>query len=118
MVLTRIGRRCLEARILGGSFADQLRIIPRIMLSSTEGELPFIIGRRQFPIRLSFAMTINKSQGQSFNFVGVDLRMPVFTHGQLYVALSRVTTVNGISVLLPLNQTETNNIIYPEVLLS
>lgn len=117
MVLTRIGRRCLEARILGGTFADQLRVIPRIMLSSTEGELPFVINRRQFPICLSFAMTVNKSQGQSFNFVGVDLRIPAFTHGQLYVALSRVTTVNGISVLLPPNQTETDNIIYPEVLL-
>ena len=94
MVLTRIGRRCLEARILSAkTFADQLRVIPRIMLSSTEGELPFVINRRQFPICLSFAMTVNKSQGQSFNFVGVDLRIPAFTHGQLYVALSRVTTV-------------------------
>ena len=118
MVITRIGRRCLEARILGGTFADQLRVIPRIKLSSTEGKLPFIISRRQFPIRLSFAMTVNKSQGQSFSFVGIDLQMPVFTHGQLYVALSRVTTVNGISVLLPPNQSETENIIYPEVLLS
>ena len=104
--------------MLGGSFHGQLRLIPRIKLTSTEGELPFIVSRRQFPIRLCFAMTVNKSQGQSFNFVGVDLRMPAFTHGQLYVALSRVTTVNGISVLLPPNQTETDNIIYPEVLLS
>jgi len=34
-------------------------------------------------------MTINKSQGQSVEHVGVDLRTPVFSHGQLYVALSR-----------------------------
>ncbi|KAI8533766.1 hypothetical protein RHMOL_Rhmol10G0034600 [Rhododendron molle] len=36
-------------------------------------------------------MTINKSQGISVKFVGVDLRIPVFSHGQLYVALSRCT---------------------------
>ena len=80
MVVTRIGRRCLEAHILGGTFANQLRAIPRIKLSSTEGELSFIVSRWQFPIRLSFATTVNKSQ-VSLNFTCVDLRMPVFTHG-------------------------------------
>jgi len=117
MVVTQIGRRCLKARILSGTFAKQLWAIPRIKLSSTEDELPFIVSRWQFPIRLSFATTVNKSQGQSFNLVSVDLRMPVFTHGQLYVALFRVIIVNGILVVLPLNQTRTENIISPEALL-
>jgi ATP-dependent DNA helicase PIF1 len=68
-------------------------------------------------------MTVNKSQGQSFNFVGVNLRIPVFTHGQLYVALSRVTDIRGLSLLLPQGgdtataTATTTNIIYPEVLL-
>ena len=63
-------------------------------------------------------MTVNKSQGQSFNFIGVDLRIPVFTHGQLYVVLLRVTDIRGLSLLLPENgDTITTNIIYPEVLL-
>ena len=44
--------------------------------------------RRQFPIRLSFAMTVNKAQGQSINYLGVHLPQPVFSHGQLYGALS------------------------------
>jgi ATP-dependent DNA helicase PIF1 len=43
--------------------------------------LPFKFKRKQFPIRLSFAMTINKAQGH--------LPEPVFSHGQLYMALSR-----------------------------
>ena len=44
--------------------------------------------RRQFPIRLSFAMTMNKAQGQNIDNLGVHLPQPVFSHGQLYVALS------------------------------
>ena len=79
--------------------------------------------RVQFPIRLSFAITVNKSQGQSLSTVGVDLRHAVFTHGQLYVALSRVTTVAGLSILLPPPVDAADpartaiNIVYPEVLL-
>ena len=64
-------------------------------------------------------MTVNKSQGQSLNTVGVDLRAPAFTHGQLYVALSRVTSLNGLTVLFSEDngQELTENIVYPEVLL-
>ena len=62
-------------------------------------------------------MTINKSQGQSLNTVGVDLCLPVFCHGQLYVALSRVTDVSRMIVLLSEeNEGKTLNIVYPEVL--
>ena len=48
--------------------------------------------RRQFPLILAFAITINKSQGQTFNKVGLFLPAPVFNHGQLYVAFSRATS--------------------------
>ncbi|KAI8530365.1 hypothetical protein RHMOL_Rhmol11G0052300 [Rhododendron molle] len=63
-------------------------------------------------------MTINKSQGQSIKFGGVDLRTPVFSHGQLYVALSNCMSFDRITVLLPEEETNsTTNIVYPEVLL-
>jgi ATP-dependent exoDNAse (exonuclease V) alpha subunit len=63
-------------------------------------------------------MTINRSQGQSLDIVGVDLRNPVFKHGQLYVALSRATNVESLSVLLPGGRgAKSGNIVYPEVLL-
>ena len=63
-------------------------------------------------------MTINKSQGQSLENVGIDLSSPVFTHGQLYVALSRSTNVKGIHVLLPPDAIDNSvsNITYPELL--
>jgi ATP-dependent exoDNAse (exonuclease V) alpha subunit len=60
---------------------------------------PFRFKRKQFPVRLSFAMTINKSQGQTIPNVGVYLPEPVFSHGQLYVALSRATATSNIKVL-------------------
>ena len=88
------------------------------MLESTNGDLPFKLTRKQFPIKLAFAMSVNKSQGQSLDTVGLDFRTPPFTHGQTYVALSRTTNVAGLSVLLLRGVVNIDNIIYPEILLS
>lgn len=117
LILTQIGWYTLEGRLLGGDHNGELKIIPRIPLTSIEGDLPFILTRKQFPVRLCFAMTINKLQGQSLHTVGLDLRLPVFCHGQLYVALSRVTDVSRMTVLLSEQSGgKTENIVYPEVL--
>ena len=87
-------------------------------MAPSTSELPFSMTRRQFPVRLAFAMAINKSQGQSMNFVEIDLRTPVFSHGQLYVALSRCRSFDRISVLLPNGEIDsTTNIVHPEVLI-
>src|SRR5436190_22794492 len=68
--------------------------IPRIPLaSSSTADLPFDFQRTQFPLRLAFAMTINKAQGQTLRHVGLCLTEPVFTHGQLYVAYLESWTV-------------------------
>lgn len=97
----------------------QIQLIPRIRLSTNPEDFPFVITRKQFPVTLSFAMTINKAQGQSLKIAGIDLRYPPFTHGQLYVALSRATNIKGIHVLHHQNSSErtVKNIIYPELLL-
>jgi ATP-dependent exoDNAse (exonuclease V) alpha subunit len=65
-------------------------------------------------------MTINKSQGQSLWTVGLDLRIPVFSHGQLYVALSRTTSKTHLRILFPQDSqnTETANVVYNEALLN
>lgn len=60
------------------------------------------IGRMtQFPLKLAWALTIHKSQGQTFNKVFIDLSTRAFTHGQTYVALSRCTSLNGIVLRTP-----------------
>jgi ATP-dependent exoDNAse (exonuclease V) alpha subunit len=120
MVLLRMSERVLEVRLVGGDHDGEIAFIPRISLTPTNStDFTFKFSRRQFPVRLAFALTINKSQGQSVKFVGLDLRVPVFSHGQLYVALSRATSEQRIKVLLPDNTTtnETVNVVYPEVLL-
>ncbi|XP_028114888.1 uncharacterized protein LOC114312792 [Camellia sinensis] len=118
LMVSRCDTRIIEARILTGEKFGNLAFIPRISLTPSSAEMPFRMTRRQFPVRLAYALTINKSQGQSVKFVGVDLRTPVFSHGQLYVALSRCTSFDRISILLPNDEPDsTTNIVYPEVLL-
>ncbi|KAF7138016.1 hypothetical protein RHSIM_Rhsim07G0256200 [Rhododendron simsii] len=118
LMVVRCASRIIEALILSGEKFGNLAFIPRITLTPSSSEFPFRMTRRQFPIRLAYALTINKSQGQSVKFVGVDLRTPVFSHGQLYVALSRCTSFDRVSVLLPKDELDsTANIVYPEVLL-
>ena len=73
--------RILLCEILTGDKKGNMVIIPRITCTTEEGRYPFKLDRRQFPIRPCFAMTINKSQGQTLDFVGIDLEKEVFSHG-------------------------------------
>jgi len=114
MVITRMAQHVIEARILASSHAGDLVLILRLSLDSSRAAgLPFTLWRRQFPVRLAFAMTINKSQGQSLQWVGLYLREPVFAHGQLYVAFSRCTDARNLWIALPPEwNRRTDNIVY------
>jgi hypothetical protein len=93
--------KVIEVVILHGPAAGKHAFIPRIPLVPSTTDLPFQFKRLQFPLRLCYAMTINKAQGQTFTTIGVDLTTPVFSHGMLYVALSRVGSATGLHVYAP-----------------
>ena len=69
---------------------DDIKLIPRTTFEWKPNRAGMTIQPRQFPLRLAYAETFNKSQGKTLNKAVVDLRNPAFAHGQLYVALSRV----------------------------
>ena len=64
------GQYSIEAEIVTGSHRVSKITLPRINFATSETDFPFVMIRRQFPIRLAFAMTINKAQGQSLRRVG------------------------------------------------
>ena len=86
----------------------------------------FTMTRKQFPLRLAYSMTMNKSQGQQFNRVLLDLRNPPFSHGHLYVAVSRIRYARDIAFYgdaYPKNFIDventiivTNNVVYDEII--
>ena len=92
----------LHCQVLNGTHCGQDVLIPRLKLAPPDTNLPFILQRIQYPLRLCYAMTINKSQGQTFDHVGIFLPEPVFSHGQLYVAFSRARTLKGVFFRCPL----------------
>lgn len=63
-------------------------------------ELQEIGSIEQYPFKLAYALTIHKSQGLTFDECTIDLSLPCFAEGQLYVALSRVKTPNGLSIIV------------------
>ena len=99
----------LEATILTGPGTNEDIFIPRIPLMLVD--VPFEFKRMQFPVRLSFAITINKSQGQSLGVVGLYLESPCFSHGQLYIGSSRVGSARNLYIFV--NNGKTRNIVYP-----
>ncbi|CAL1385747.1 unnamed protein product [Linum trigynum] len=99
LIVKTLGTWFIELEIISGSQTGDRVFLPRMTLTHSYKSLNFTLVRRQFPIALCFAMTINKSQGQTLQNVGLCLQKQVFSHGQLYVALSRVTTKRGIKIL-------------------
>ena len=113
-----IDNKLLQCRIVG---SDRIVLIPRITFIPKLGEYSFQWQRRQFPVRPAFVTTINKSQGQTLKMVGVWLRGQVFSHGQLYVASSRVSLPSNLKFAVMRqsgkDQLSVENIVFKEVLL-
>lgn len=76
--ITKLMDFMVEARILTGDKVGKDIYIPRLLIEPTDKRLPFKMRRRQLPLAVAFAITINKSQGQSLSEVGLFLPRPVF----------------------------------------
>lgn len=108
IVVKKLTTNLIEATIISGKFKGEDVLIPRIPMISSD--LTFEFKRLQFPVRLAFAMTINKAQGQTLEIVGLNLTNPCFSHGQLYVGCSRVGKSEGLFIYAPTGKTK--NIVY------
>ena len=98
--------RFLEVGILAGVSQKQQYFIPSMNPIYSETRIPFRLQHYQFPIRLSFCITINKVQSQTiYQKVSIDLPKPVFVHGQLYVVFSRKRVFDDVQIFV--NNSET-----------
>ncbi|XP_071714826.1 uncharacterized protein [Rutidosis leptorrhynchoides] len=122
MIVTQLLSKSVECEIITGTRVGQKVFLPRMGLVYKDSALPYILKRQQLPIKLSYAMIINKSHGQSISKIGVYLSKPIFGHGQLYVALSRATSRDGLRLLIKEHENQgpnmTNNIVYSDFLLT
>lgn len=118
MRVIEIGHHVVRCTIVTGDLAGEEVYVPRITLNEQE-KFPVAFRRHQFPVKLAMSMTVNRSQGQTLDMVGLDLTYQAFAHGQMYVALSRVRSWDRIKVQLPEEAQvarKTTNIVYKEVL--
>ncbi|XP_063924681.1 ATP-dependent DNA helicase PIF6-like [Zophobas morio] len=110
--ITALHRNVVEATIITGCAQGEKVFIPRIPLIPSE--YPFEFKRLQFPLKVCFAITINKAQGQTLKMAGIDLLEDCFSHGQFYVACSRVSAASRLVILA--HGKLTTNVVYKEVL--
>jgi hypothetical protein len=114
----RLHAHVIECTVASGRHVGRRHFIHRINLKPADTNLPFTLRRRQFPVKVCYAMTVNKAQGQSLDHVGLyvePLAQP-FSHGQLYVALSRVTNPTNIHIFAP--DHKLNNVVVKSSLLA
>ena len=93
-------QRYIECQIITSSHRGNIVHIPRISFKSDVKKHSLQFTRTQFPLKLSYGMTINKSQGQTLKYVGLYLPVPVFDHGQLYTAISRCGNKDNFRVFI------------------
>ena len=86
IMILNMRRKMLQCRIISKDrrFREKVVLIPRIRLSPNANILSVPLKKLQFLVRLAFAITINKFQGQSVKHIGINLQILVFSHRQLY----------------------------------
>jgi len=118
MMVKTMHKNHLECELLTGERIGERVLIPKITSTSSKGKFPFEMSRKQFPVKPCYGMTINKSQGQTIDFVGLDFTDDVFSHGMTYVAFSRARAWEFVKVKVrEERENKIKNIVWKEVLL-
>ncbi|XP_074323963.1 uncharacterized protein LOC141660881 [Apium graveolens] len=119
MTVKSCRKNSIECEILCGSHVGTKHLIPRIEMIPSDTNWPFEFQRVQFPIQICYAMTINKSQGQLVDTVGLYLPRAAFSYGHIYVAISRVKRPEGLHILIDSDDGSsiniTSNVVFEEV---
>lgn len=117
--ITRLDGFIVGARILTGAGFGEEVLIPRIPTYPTDENFPIKMQRRRFPFAVSFAMTINKNEGQPLSKIGIYQPMRVLSRGPMYVAVSKGKTKDGLKVLVTNKDgkpnDETADVVFKEV---
>ncbi|GFR79208.1 ATP-dependent DNA helicase pif1 [Elysia marginata] len=100
-IVEKLHSHIIDATVAVDPHKGKRIFIPRIPMVPSDNIYPFSMRRKQFPVKPAFAVTSNKAQGQTLKAVGVYLQEPFFSHGQLYVALSRVGNKDNIKIYAP-----------------
>ena len=124
LIIRRLHNNVCDCEVLTGVRKGERVLIPRIVFAPDDTNLPFKLKRVQFPLRLAYVLTINKSQGQTFEEVGIYLEKACFGHGQLYVAFSRARSFRSVKVKVANSFQQgyvdgkcfTKNVVYKQVL--
>lgn len=119
MVVLECHDRFIVTKLLEGEHKNNIVVLPMVALIADGETVAVNFKRLQLPVKLAFAMTINKSQGQTLDRVGLYLKAPLFGHGQLYVTISRVRSPKGLKIFsfdYHDHHSYVNNVVFPEIL--
>ena len=114
-VIEHLHDHIIDATIACGPRAGKQIFISRITKIPSDNIFLFHMKIKQFPAPPAFAITSNKAQGQTLSHVGINLKQGFFSHGQLYVAMSRVGSKDSLKIYSD-HGVYTSNVVYDEVL--
>ena len=114
-VIEHLHDHIIDATIACGPRAGKQIFIPRIAKIPSDNIFPFLMKRKQFPVRPAFAITSNKAQGQTLSHVGIYLKQGFDSHWQRHVAMSLVGSKDSLKIYSD-HGVCTSNVVYKEVL--
>ena len=122
MIVKHMHQNLLNLEMTTGPDKGKRVVLPRITLQKEMFNEGCFLQRRQFPIALAHCLTIDKSQGQSLENVGLHLFKDCFAHGQLHTGLGRAMNPLAVGVHLGLKKgatkcrTKTKNAVWQEII--